>query len=461
MTISTLSKLVHTKIKTNYYFWVFFLISTFVFFLWWAAFFPGIMSPDSIDQWKQASSLQLGDWHPYLHTLYIYCLRIIYDSPATISIFQIVFTSILFSYIFSYFIKLGLGKKLIYFFFLVFISSIPIGLYTITLWKDVPFSLCLIGFTFLICKFLIEKKVSYADCIILILFSIGATFFRHNGIINLFIFPVLIWLSIRKISLPKTWILISTYLSFFLIGSFLLPSLLHVEKKPSWLTQIIFYQESISALQKFPFWSDVPRINEKTKQLLNQLAPEAVLLKLYDPRYSDFVTFSEKINRDVMTEQFSQELRKEFLSYTLPMNLNFFIGDRVVTFITSTMAYGNTAELAVYSNTLGLKTTPLSSTIARWMNQLAAFSLKPSVWRFIIWNSFISILVLAMIFIDSAYKKRGPALLFSSVILIHIGSLAVGITAGDWRYYYFAYLSIFISIPLWLIKNQPANNSKP
>ncbi len=159
MNTSKLFKSLHTRIKNNYYFWVFFLISTFVFFLWWAAFFPALMSTDSIGQWIQTMDLnKLSDWHPYLSTLYFYFLKLIYNSPATVSLFQIIWTAALFSYIFNFFIKVGLKKIYIYVLFIFFVTSIPIGLFNISLWKDVPFSLCLIGFLFFLCKAIYEKK---------------------------------------------------------------------------------------------------------------------------------------------------------------------------------------------------------------------------------------------------------------------------------------------------------------
>jgi hypothetical protein len=63
-------------------FWVkyalpFFLVSGFMLLV----FFPGMMSGDSLTQWKQAHSLVFSDHHPVFHTLTILLASRIWDSP--------------------------------------------------------------------------------------------------------------------------------------------------------------------------------------------------------------------------------------------------------------------------------------------------------------------------------------------------------------------------------------------
>jgi hypothetical protein len=51
-------------------------------------FYPGIMTSDSLDQWLQADTGLLNDWHPPMHTLLEAGLRLLWDSPACIALFQ-------------------------------------------------------------------------------------------------------------------------------------------------------------------------------------------------------------------------------------------------------------------------------------------------------------------------------------------------------------------------------------
>lgn len=446
----SLNKIV-VSFKMKKHFWIFLSISTIIFSLWWAAYYPGIMSPDSIDQWRETLTGKLGDWHPYFHTIYLYLLRLIFNSPAIVSLFQVIFTSLLFSAIFSFFIEKGVNKKIIYLFFVLFITSIPVALLTVTLWKDVPFSLCMIGLVFLLYKQFIEKRLTLSTSTLIVVMAIGASFFRHNGVINLLLFPIIIGTVFRGISRKASIIMISAYAVLFFAFSFVLPKILNVEPAPSFLNKSIIYQESVSYLQPFPFWSDIPRVTPKTEELLERVMPKAMLLKKYDPRYPDFIFFPSYVNRAAMTEEFWNELTKEFFSYNLPRNLNFFIGDRVTMFVTTTLGFGNTSDPRVYENDIGLKASPLSDKLYKLFQNIALFSLYPTIWRIVIWNSLLPILLLIFLFIDSLYRKNRPITLCSGILLLHVTVLFVAAPASDWRYYYFAYLSIFLSIPLWLL----------
>ncbi len=289
------------------------------------------------------------------------------------------------------------------------------------------------------------------------MFSIGATFFRHNGLLNLFIFPIVIGQGLRKISSKVTFGLISSYLIAFIIFYSGIPRILQVEPSPSWLTQLTIYMESVSYLQEHPFGRTIPRLSTKTQELLAKVAPKEFLLKNYDPLYVNYILFPDQINKGAMTDEFIKDLTKEFFTHNLPTNLNFFIGNRVTLFASATLGYANTAELGIAKNNLGLKTNPISSTLNKLLYQIAGESMTATIFRFFVWNALLIILFLLFAFVDSLYKKNTPLRFFSSVLLINIAFLAMLVPAADWRYFYFAYLSIFIAIPIWLTKDLSQN----
>lgn len=432
-----------------------FVMSTFVFSLWLAAFFPGVMTPDSLTQWDEASTLQLNNLHPYLHTLLIVFLKGIYNSPATIALFQILLTSITFSYIFSFFLKKGVSKWLIFPLFCLFTFSIPVGIYSITLWKDIPFSVCLVLLGFVIAKQYWAKRLDNSHLILIFVLSIVTTFFRHNGVINILLLPISFLLCFYRVNRLKTVILISSFLMVTIFLRMVLPSVLQVKPIPDFFAKGAIYFESVGLLRSYPESTGRLRVTTKTIALLEKLAPIQDLVSLYDPRGWDSLWFSKKVDqKEFYNPQFWDDLSHEFFYYNLPNNFNFFLGNRVTMFITSTLAYGPTAATDIFPNEFGLITTSLSNPLQRFFSVVINAAASNHFVSFLIWNSLLAFIVLVVFLIDSFYRKNYTIMFFCSFLLIHGFSLAAVSIAGDWRYYYFIYLSIFVAIPLYVLSKR-------
>ncbi|MDY7105689.1 MAG: hypothetical protein S0880_31275 [Actinomycetota bacterium] len=54
--------------------------------VWWAGFYPGVMTYDSRQQWEQAEAWVFVDWHPVFHTWLIAVLTRIWFSPAIVTL---------------------------------------------------------------------------------------------------------------------------------------------------------------------------------------------------------------------------------------------------------------------------------------------------------------------------------------------------------------------------------------
>jgi hypothetical protein len=155
------------------------------------AFFPGVMSSDSLDQWGQALGVApLNDWHPVFHTLTNRLLVSIYKSPATIAFSQILFMALVTASFLLFLYEQGIPKKWLLSFTLVF-AIIPVnGIYVITLWKYLPFTISLLWLTLLLVKIIVGK--SYPgfkswDFPALIIALLSVALFRHNGVVIYFL----------------------------------------------------------------------------------------------------------------------------------------------------------------------------------------------------------------------------------------------------------------------------------
>ena len=179
------------------------------------SFWPGMMSPDSNNQWAQAVSGQFNDAHPVFHTLLLWVLMRIWYSPASVVIFQIITLSLTTAWGISIIEEQGLPRWATWSIALLFSLAPMNGNMVVILWKDIPYSTSLFLFSLLILKVALTKgawlngKLSW---VWLGLVSICVAGFRHNGLpIPIIMLPVLI------IAYRKYWKPLLKCIAFFLI----------------------------------------------------------------------------------------------------------------------------------------------------------------------------------------------------------------------------------------------------
>jgi hypothetical protein len=127
-------------------FFLFFVIIFSVCFFWLLNFFPGIMMPDTFDQWRQMEAFTFNDWHPVFHSLFFWLTTRLWHSPAAIAVAQIIMFSAVVSWILTLFISRGM-HFIIALLICVLIAFSPLhASMSIYLVKDVPFA---ISFLFL------------------------------------------------------------------------------------------------------------------------------------------------------------------------------------------------------------------------------------------------------------------------------------------------------------------------
>lgn len=177
-------------------FWLMFSGAFFFFSFWLLAYWPGHLTTDSIHIWWAARKPgYFLHEHPFMNILYYRFLQQIWDHFAVVGLFQIFATSLLGSYIFYHLNKNGLPLISIIPFYLCFITSVPIGLYNITLWKDIPFALVVVFWAY----YFVRLRLTNLDCrneepqmgfVVLIFLLLCAALFRYNGLIYLMLIPL-------------------------------------------------------------------------------------------------------------------------------------------------------------------------------------------------------------------------------------------------------------------------------
>jgi len=114
------------------------------------AYWPGMMSADSLDQWGQALSGQFNNHHPAFHTFTIWLLIRIAETPAIVALAQIVALALAAGSLLAFINDLGVSSFWVWTAALLLAVSPANGTMVVTLWKDVPYSAALLGFTYLV-----------------------------------------------------------------------------------------------------------------------------------------------------------------------------------------------------------------------------------------------------------------------------------------------------------------------
>lgn len=155
--------------------------------VWWAAWFPGVLTSDSIDQLGQAARFSFTDFHPVFHSLYLWVLSLPLSGPAGVSLFQVLALSLLLAVTSLRLTQLGIRQWLAVGAAWLVTLLPAVGPTTISLWKDVPYSLALL-WAFIELLHLARSGSSFWEdrgSVLRLGIALGlAWLFRHNGLLT-------------------------------------------------------------------------------------------------------------------------------------------------------------------------------------------------------------------------------------------------------------------------------------
>lgn len=164
-------------------------------------YFPGGFSSDTLSQWKQIHEVRFDDWHPALHTLFLWALTRIVDHPAFCVLVQMLCYALCVGYAVAVLRRWRL-PKLLCLLTAAYLSLSPALCNLMSfLWKDCAFAIS----TLALAAFLLEIHLSQGAwlkspvrlCALAIALCM-TSILRHNGCAMTL--PAIVWLLV---SFPK------------------------------------------------------------------------------------------------------------------------------------------------------------------------------------------------------------------------------------------------------------------
>ncbi|MBI4921942.1 MAG: hypothetical protein HY834_09355 [Devosia nanyangense] len=157
------------------------------------SFWPGQMSPDSIYQWRQLTTGQLQDAHPFLSTLLYSIPFAVLPHPA----FVIAVQYVVFAWAAAVFLRevgrAGVPAPVVVLATLIFAVFPPNALISTTMWKDVPYCIGLLLLSAAALRLVLGRfRITAGLALWLMLSGALVVGTRHNGVLTIVPFFIIV-----------------------------------------------------------------------------------------------------------------------------------------------------------------------------------------------------------------------------------------------------------------------------
>lgn len=427
--------------------------SLLVWLLYFIAFYPATMTPDSLNQWEQAHNGEFNDWHPLVYTWLIMFLTQIWDSPAIVSLTQILILALIFGYIAYRFERFGVNKKLLWVIAIVFAVSPINGIFSITIWKDVLYGGFLLLFTMLIVNILLTQGKwleSYIHIVIFLLCSLGISFMRHNGYPVFILTLVMLLFFYRKQFKPLLLGLIVTIAIHSIITGPVFKALDVIPSEPNEALSIPTQQIATIIIND-------GYLTDEQKEYFDRIFPIELWKERFHPYNTNAIKFSrEEYDRDFIFDDFTTYL-KNWLQICLQnpgLAIDaFFTHTSLVWQINEPEEPGYTDTYVTniyYGNDQGLVNTVKSPTITKVIGKYLTTTkelLSPILYR-----PATHLFVIALFTFVACLRNNYKALFVSVPIWLNTAAVWVAMPAQDFRYLFINTLFVYLAFIFMFLK---------
>jgi hypothetical protein len=155
-----------------------------VWCLYLAAFWPGILTEDSFEQWRDLLAGEFRGYHSPLQTMVNWILTRVWLSPAAIALAQIVALALAYCAVLLECERRGAERRWLVGTTMVFAAVPANGFLVVTLWKDVPYAIAMLALVALTLRLICapERLAGGALPRALAAALTAVATFRHNGL---------------------------------------------------------------------------------------------------------------------------------------------------------------------------------------------------------------------------------------------------------------------------------------
>lgn len=415
--------------------------------------YPGIMTPDSINQFEQVLGIiPWSNHHPWVHTLvfgffYRIGFALTGNMVVAVSVYTF-FQMCLLAGSVAFFISTMRAHRIRPFVLLMitaFYALIPYNaVFSVTVWKDIPFAAAVLFFGCAILRLSVQNQVRFKNLFVLFLSGVMICLFRSNGwYAFLAALPFLLFgfrHKARYVYPPLlTALLLSVTVKYPVMQAF------QVEQ-PDFIESVCIPMQQITAV----ICNDRD-LTEEELSLIEQVVDLTYIHELYNPTFADNIKELVRAgNQDYLVEH-----KREFLKLWIDLGLRY-PGDYLTAYVQQTYGYWYpdsfylVAEAEGVSATdLGVSHTPLIGGPLVIKGKEIAIKLGSMVPIYgVLWSMgaacWIMLFGISVVIIRKDYHKL---ICYLPSVALLLTVLAATPVATEFRYVYF----MVLSLPFYLI----------
>lgn len=428
-------------------FWSFFAACAAVWTLYLLAFWPALMSNDSVDQWRQLEHGRFIDQHPAIHTILNWLITRPWRSPSAVALFDELVMAAAVAWGLVELGRWGVPRWSRAVALAVLLFSPAMGLTVITLWKDVPFTIAttlLAGMMLALARTDGEWLRARSAQVALGGALAAAALLRQNG-------PgVLVALSLVLLLWPwgtlfrkRVAVALATSLALVFAVKGPLYALLHVQK----MSAAFAMQSQFHQLAAF---AAAGELGDADRAYFAQAEPVALWQRDYRCETAVPLLYSGTFKGSVLA-QHPEDVFGRLWELVKRHPSTFLRHEICVTSLIWRLAYPHAflGPRGFVSNTAvgAPETSPLLKGLHRLLVRLFRATERPGL-NWLVWRPALWLYVLLLFTALSAWRRRCPAvLLFALPALANSATLALAANSQDFRYQFPIYV-IGIFAPL-------------
>lgn len=413
-----------------------------VWLLYFLAFFPGMMSRDSLDQWQEVITFSFNDWHPAIVSFSYWLLTRIWFSPAIICFAQIVALATAVAYALTKLQQRGAPKWLLLALTL-FISFFPLnGFYINTLFKDTPFGIAVFVLSVYAME-IVESKGSWLQskqniiCLALALACVWLI--RHNGLFTSLITIACLFICYFRF---RRRLFVAALCCFGLVYLIKGPlySAIHVQGK-------VYALEIMLTHQIGGMLHDGAQPSSSEKQVLEKVLPLSVWKKEYNPFTSDNLVFNKYFNYTYLAQPGAREayiktwfsLAKQYPASLLKHQIK--VSELVWRLDHQEGSYTYAAHPLIDANEVGLAINSISPALNKFITQKYYSTFYKTFFRIILYRPafYIYLIIVSGLLTILITHNYQYALVLAPIASVIIG-VALTIPVQHVRYLYPCFL---------------------
>ncbi len=419
--------------------------------LWFAAFRPGIMTTDSLNHWEQANHGGWVDVQPPAYTAMMSLSAWLTDSPILLTLGQSLFLAAAIAAVARSLVHAGAPRRATAIVAAGVALTPMIGALSVALWKDIPYTACLLLATARLIDVMpaqlrgdaISTRKALASCS---LFLLSASVLRQNGVLFGVALLFLSSLLLRPFRRLATTLSLALIVVVATTKVLLFPAI-GIDPTPTH-AKVATLSHDIAS-----FAATKPEIFEASdRALLERVAP----FDAWQARYNNFGcstaswTFDTSFRWQRLNGHGGEVLRlwvTLFLDHPGTM-----LGHRLcassVAWRPDPVGFLYTVSAGIDRNDQGLETVPISDGLHRLGRSVLSASEKPPV-QWLLWRAPIWIYSAYCVVAFIVWRRRRPMLLLLVVPLAaqQLSVLFVN-PAQDARYMMFSFAYAILLMPL-------------